>query len=84
MFSQPNSLLFTTQFAQITLVVTEKVAFDDMHSKGLIQCNSAFAGHSLREYSALASITFHLVGVVFYRGITMQSAVERNLRNRSN
>jgi fatty acid synthase subunit alpha len=83
-FSHPNGLLFTTQFAQITLVVTEKVAFDDMRSKGLIQCNSAFAGHSLGEYSALASIASHLVDVVFYRGITMQSAVERDLPNRSN
>ena len=60
-----------------------------MRSKGLIQCDSAFAGHSLRVYSALASITDVLpissfVDVVFYRGITMQSAVERDSQNRSN
>ena len=56
-FSHPNSLLFITQFVQIALVITEKATFDDMRSKGLIQCNSAFAGHSLGEYSALTSIT---------------------------
>ena len=88
-FSHPNGLLFATQFAQIALVVTEKAAFEDMHSKGCIQNNAIFAGHSLGEYSALASVTgflpiSSLVDVVFYRGITMQRAVERDSANRSN
>ncbi|KAF8312438.1 fatty acid synthase, partial [Clavulina sp. PMI_390] len=88
-FSHPAGLLFATQFAQIALVVTEKAAFDDMRSKGLVQNDSAFAGHSLGEYSALASIAdvlpiSSLVDVVFYRGITMQRAVERDHLNRSN
>ncbi|KAG8889684.1 3-oxoacyl-[acyl-carrier-protein] synthase [Tulasnella sp. 332] len=88
-FSHPNGLLFATQFAQIALVVTEKAAFEDMRSKGLVQKNCGFAGHSLGEYSALASIAdaMHissLVDVVFYRGITMQRAVERDAHNRSN
>ncbi|OJT02257.1 Fatty acid synthase subunit alpha [Trametes pubescens] len=88
-FSHPNGLLFATQFAQIALVVTERAAFEDMRSKGLVQKDSAFAGHSLGEYSALASIAdvlaiSSLVDVVFYRGITMQRAVERDSQNRSN
>jgi fatty acid synthase subunit beta len=88
-FSHPSGLLFATQFAQIALVVTEKAAFEDMRSKGLIQKGCAFAGHSLGEYSALASIADvlaipALVDVVFYRGITMQRAVERDSKNRSN
>lgn len=88
-FSHPTGLLFATQFAQIALVVTEKAAFEDMRSKGLIQNDCAFAGHSLGEYSALASIAdvlpiSSLVDVVFYRGITMQRAVERDSQNRSN
>jgi len=45
-------------------------------------------GHSLGEYSTIASIAdvlpiASLVDVVFYRGITMQSAVERDSQNRS-
>src|SRR6266704_2532028 len=56
-FSHPNRLLFATQFAQIALVVTEKAAFEDMHMKGFVQNDCAFAGHSLGEYSSLASIT---------------------------
>lgn len=88
-FSHPNGLLFATQFAQIALVVTEKAAFEDMRSNGLVPSNCAFAGHSLGEYSALASIAdvlpiSSLVDVVFYRGITMQRAVERDSHNRSN
>ncbi|KAI0749711.1 fatty acid synthase [Daedaleopsis nitida] len=88
-FSHPNGLLFATQFAQIALVVTERAAFEDMRSKGLVQKDSAFAGHSLGEYSALASIAdvlpiSALADVVFYRGITMQRAVERDAQNRSN
>jgi len=88
-FSHPAGLLFATQFAQIALVVTEKAAFEDMRSKGLVVKGCAYAGHSLGEYSALASIAdvlpiSSLVDVVFYRGITMQRAVERDARNRSN
>ena len=69
-FSHPNGLLFATQFAQIALVVTEKAAFEDMQSKGFIQNNAVFAGHSLGEYSALASVAgvlpiSSLVDVVF-------------------
>ncbi|KAJ7019830.1 fatty acid synthase [Mycena alexandri] len=85
----PTVLLFATQFAQIALVVTEKAAFEDMRMKGFVQKDCAFAGHSLGEYSALASIAdvlaiSALVDVVFYRGITMQRAVERDAENRSN
>ncbi|KAF8638240.1 hypothetical protein AX17_002262 [Amanita inopinata Kibby_2008] len=88
-FSHPGGLLYATQFAQIALVVTEKAAFEDMRMKGFIQKDCAFAGHSLGEYSALASIAdvlpiSALVDVVFYRGITMQRAVERDAQNRSN
>lgn len=88
-FRHPTGLLYATQFAQIALVVTERAAFEDMRSKGFVQRDCAFAGHSLGEYSALASIAdvlpiSSLVDVVFYRGITMQRAVERDAQNRSN
>jgi fatty acid synthase subunit alpha len=88
-FSHPNELLFATQFAQIAFVVTGKAAFEDLRIKGFVQKDCAFAGHSLGEYSALASIAdvlpiSSLVDVVFYHGIAMQLAVERDSENRSN
>jgi malonyl CoA-acyl carrier protein transacylase/acyl dehydratase len=89
-FYSPTGLLFSTQFAQIALVVTEKAAFEDLRAKGLVgQSISAFAGHSLGEYAALASVgnfmgINSLCDIVFYRGLTMQRAVERDSQNRSN
>ena len=88
-FSHPAGLLFATQFAQITLNITEKAAFEDMHVKGFVQKDCTFTGHSLGEYLALALIAdvLHisaLVDVVFYWGITMQHGVERDPENRSN
>lgn len=87
-FSHPQGLLFATQYTQIALVVTEKAAFDDMKAKGLIDTEAAFAGHSLGEYSALAAIAdvlpiSSLADVVFFRGITMQRAVQRDAAGKS-
>jgi malonyl CoA-acyl carrier protein transacylase len=51
----------------------------------LERLNSAFTGHSLEEYTAPASIANILISsladVVFYRGITMHSAVESDSQN---
>ena len=85
--SHPGGLLFATQFAQIALALSEKAAFEDMHVKGFVRKDCTFAGHSLGEYSALASIAdvLHisaLVDVILYQGITMQRAVERDSENR--
>lgn len=70
------------------MFVAKKAAFDATCSKGLIQRDSAFAEHSFREYSAPTSIDglpiSSLVNIVFYRGITMQSAVKCDSQNRSN
>lgn len=88
-FRSPNGLLSATQFTQPALTLMEKAAFEDMRAKELIQSDCAFAGHSLGEYSALAAVgnvlpIESLVDVVFYRGMTMQSAVQRDAEGRSN
>ena len=66
----------------------EKASFEYMISRGLIQRDSVFAGYLLGEYSALAALAEvmpieSLVSVVFYRGLTMQVAVERDTEGRS-
>lgn len=88
-YRSPTGLLSATQFTQPALTLMEKASFEDMRSKGLVQINSSFAGHSLGEYSALAALAEvmpieSLVSVVFYRGLTMQVAVERDAAGRSN
>jgi len=88
-FRSPNGLLSATQFTQPALTLMEKASFEDMKAKGLVPRDSTFAGHSLGEYSALAALADvmpieSLVSVVFYRGLTMQVAVERDATGRSN
>lgn len=88
-FKSDTGLLSATQFTQPALTLMEKASFEDMKSKGLIDEGSSFAGHSLGEYSALASLADvmpveNLVDVVFYRGMTMQVAVPRDDQGRSN
>ena len=88
-YRSPTGLLSATQFTQPALTLMEKASFEDMHAKGLVQRDSSFAGHSLGEYSALAALAEvmpieSLVSVVFYRGLTMQVAVERDEQGRSN
>lgn len=88
-FTSPTGLLNATQFTQIALVTVAKAAFVDLSSKGLVQPRSPFGGHSLGEYAALASIAdvmpiSSLIDVVFYRGLTMNRAVVRDSKGRSN
>lgn len=88
-YRSPKGLLSATQFTQPALTLMEKASFEDMKAKGLVPRDSTFAGHSLGEYSALAALAEvmpieSLVSVVFYRGLTMQVAVERDASGRSN
>ncbi|SEI30838.1 YALIA101S01e08768g1_1 [Yarrowia lipolytica] len=88
-FKSPTGLLSATQFTQPALTLMEKASFEDMKAKGLVPVDATFAGHSLGEYSALASLgdvmpIESLVDVVFYRGMTMQVAVPRDAQGRSN
>lgn len=87
-FASPHGLLYATQFTQPALTLMEKVAYEDMKHKGLAGPGCAFAGHSLGEYAALASVgdvlsIETLCDIVFYRGLTMQVAVERDVLGRS-
>ncbi|KAI1106180.1 fatty acid synthase beta subunit [Jackrogersella minutella] len=88
-FRSPTGLLSATQFTQPALTLMQMAVFEDLRAQGVIQKHSVFAGHSLGEYSALASIANvmpveTLVSVVFYRGLCMQIAVERDEAGRSN
>ncbi|KAI8318066.1 FabD/lysophospholipase-like protein, partial [Martensiomyces pterosporus] len=73
---------------QPALVVLELAAVADLRSRSLVQKSAVFAGHSLGEYSALAAMgeVFSVedaVDIAFYRGMVMQSAIDRDEQNRS-
>ncbi|KAJ2439897.1 fatty acid synthase alpha subunit Lsd1, partial [Coemansia sp. RSA 2424] len=87
-YRSPTGLLNSTQFTQISLIAFSMAAMADMRANLLVQKDAAFAGHSLGEYSALASISGiltlgDLLDVTFYRGMLMQSAVKRDAQGRS-
>jgi len=80
-FTHPNGLLFTTQLAQIALIVMSHIAFEDICLKGLVQLHAAFASHLLGEFFALVAIVdilpnSSLIDIIFYCGLTMQHTVE--------
>ncbi|KAI9502069.1 acyl transferase domain-containing protein [Coemansia spiralis] len=83
-FQSPSGLLNATQFTQPALAVLAMAAVADMRSKALVQKSAMFAGHSLGEFAALASLGSGLfsvediVDITFYRGMLMQSAVSRD------
>ncbi|KAJ2244396.1 fatty acid synthase alpha subunit Lsd1, partial [Coemansia sp. RSA 455] len=84
----PTGLLNATQFTQVALVTFAMAAVADMRANSLVQRDAVFAGHSLGEYAALASINslFTLedaLDICFYRGLLMQLAVERDAQGRS-
>lgn len=88
-FTEPSGLLFFSTFAQPSIVVMEKATFEDMRSRGLIPQAAVFAGHSLGEYGALLAFSGFmsvrdLVDLVFYRGLSMQFAMERDERGETN
>ncbi|KAJ2323790.1 fatty acid synthase alpha subunit Lsd1, partial [Coemansia sp. RSA 2681] len=87
-YRSPTGLLHSTQFTQVALVAYAIAAVADMRAKSLVQAGAVFAGHSLGEYASLIAMSnlFTLedvLGVVFYRGLLMQLAVERDAQGRS-
>ncbi|KAI9348018.1 fatty acid synthase [Obelidium mucronatum] len=87
-FSHPAGLLSATQFTQPALTLMEFASFHDMKTNGVVPQDCVFAGHSLGEYAGLTAVgetlsIESLVDVVFYRGMTMQVAVPRDSKGRS-
>ena len=87
-FRDERGILFSTQFAQPALTLMEMAELEHLRSKGLVQERALFAGHSLGEYSALGAFTTfmsveELLNLVFYRGLTMQTAMQRDESGRT-
>ncbi|OGM44265.1 sterigmatocystin biosynthesis fatty acid synthase subunit beta [Aspergillus bombycis] len=81
-FHDPRGLLYSTQFAQPTILLFEAAAFAEMRAKGYVSREAVYAGHSLGEYGALSALskfipTLALVELAFYRGLMMQASAAR-------
>lgn len=82
-FSCSKGLLFSTQFSQPALALMEMAEHENLSAQGLIQSNALYAGHSLGEYAALGACTSFmsfesLLTLIFYRGMKMQNALQRD------
>jgi phosphopantetheine--protein transferase-like protein len=87
-FHSPSGLLFATQFQQPAILIYDRAVYQDMVDHGAFSPEACFAGHSLGEYAAISCLIpgmsiEKLAAVVFLRGLTMQSAVERDSEGRS-
>ncbi|KAJ2830354.1 fatty acid synthase alpha subunit Lsd1 [Coemansia erecta] len=87
-FRTATGLLNATQFTQVALVTAALAEVANMEAQELVQKHAMFAGHSLGELCALGALTDmfvleDLLDVVFFRGLIMQAAVQRDERGNS-
>ncbi|KAI1179922.1 enoyl reductase domain of FAS1 [Nemania sp. FL0916] len=87
-FSEDRGLLYATQFAQPAIILVERATMEDLRSRGLVQEDARFAGHSLGEHGALSSMAPFLdfkdmLRAAFYRGLMMQFAIPRDADGRT-
>ncbi|WP_022868356.1 type I polyketide synthase [Schaalia vaccimaxillae] len=88
-YRHPDGVLNLTQFTQVALATLAIGQTERLREEGALVEGSAFAGHSLGEYTALAAYgrVFPLetvLDLVFQRGSTMHSLVARDEHGRSN
>lgn len=88
-FIHPNGVLHLTQFTQVALAVVAYAQTERLREAGALGTNSMYAGHSLGEYTALASLAniFDLeavIDIVYSRGSAMGTLVERDEDGNSN
>ena len=66
----------------------EMAEYEHLRATGVTQEGATFAGHSLGEYAALGACTTvmdleRLLELVFFRGLKMQNALERDENGRT-
>ncbi|VEH06240.1 type I polyketide synthase [Corynebacterium kutscheri] len=88
-FRHPAGVLNLTQFTQVALAVVAYGQTERLRAADALTENSMYAGHSLGEYTALASLgnIFGLeavIDIVFSRGSAMHTLVPRDEQGRSN
>ncbi|MEK0306119.1 fatty acid synthase subunit beta domain-containing protein [Bifidobacterium favimelis] len=88
-YHHPDGLLNLTQFTQVALATVAFAQTERLRESGSDIWPAYFAGHSLGEYNALSSFAGVMsletvLELVFHRGSTMHSLIERDEQGRSN
>ena len=88
-YHHPEGLLNLTQFTQVALATVAFAQTARLRESGMDIWPAYFAGHSLGEYNALSSFAGVMsletvLELVFHRGSTMHSLIERDEQGRSN
>ncbi|GAB2502127.1 Erythronolide synthase, modules 1 and 2 [Corynebacterium atrinae] len=88
-FRHPKGVLNLTQFTQVALAVVAYAQTERLRENNAIGSDAMYAGHSLGEYTALASLAniFALedvIDIVYSRGSAMHGLVPRDEAGRSN
>lgn len=88
-FKHPEGVLHLTQFTQVALAVVAYAQTERLREADAIASGSLYAGHSLGEYTALASLAniFDLeavIDIVYSRGSAMGTLVPRDENGRTN
>ncbi|RBP99348.1 type I polyketide synthase [Bifidobacterium xylocopae] len=88
-YHHPEGLLNLTQFTQVALATVAFAQTARLRESGADIWPAYFAGHSLGEYNALSSFAGVMsletvLELVFHRGSTMHSLIERDEQGRSN
>jgi fatty acid synthase subunit beta len=70
-------------------LLLETSAFEHLRSRGYIQRDAIFAGHSLGKYAAIWAFwgfvpLLSLMELIFYRGLTMQTTMIRGQHGETN
>ena len=88
-YRHPDGLLNLTQFTQVALATVAMATTARLAEAGALVEDAAFAGHSLGEYTALSAYGRVMpvettISIVFQRGSTMHTLVERDENGASN
>ncbi|MDY3128050.1 MAG: DUF1729 domain-containing protein [Corynebacterium sp.] len=88
-FLHPQGVLHLTQFTQVALAVVAYAQTERLRENNALAEGSMYAGHSLGEYTALASLAniFDLeavIDIVYSRGSAMGTLVPRDAQGNSN
>ncbi|MGB9308834.1 MAG: fatty acid synthase subunit beta domain-containing protein, partial [Mycobacterium sp.] len=88
-YHHPDGVLYLTQFTQVAMATVAAAQVAEMREQGAFVEGAIACGHSVGEYTALASVTGiyeleALLETVFHRGSKMHDIVPRDELGRSN